>query len=68
MDVPNRTLNSRINGIHERALRIVYRDKTSSFTELFQKKKNYSDRVSEEYKGPNYWVLLSKNGYCFGLN
>ena len=54
MDVPNRTLNSRINGIHERALGIVYRDKTSSFTELFQKKKNYSDRVSEEYTGPNY--------------
>ena len=33
----NRTLNNRINRIHERALRIVYRDKTSNFTELLQK-------------------------------
>ena len=33
----NRTLNNRINRIHERALRIVYRDKTSKFTELLQK-------------------------------
>ena len=32
----NRTLNNRINRIHERALRIVYRDKTSNFTELLQ--------------------------------
>ena len=33
----NRTLNNRINRIHEQALRIVYRDKTSNFTELLQK-------------------------------
>ena len=33
----NRTLNNKINRIHERALRIVYRDKTSNFTELLQK-------------------------------
>ena len=33
----NRTLNNKINRIHERALRIVYRDKTSTFTELLQK-------------------------------
>ena len=31
------TLNNKINRIHERALRIVYRDKTSNFTELLQK-------------------------------
>ena len=30
----NRTLNNRINRLHERALRIVYRDSNSSFTEL----------------------------------
>ena len=33
----NRTLNNKINRIHERALRIDYRDKTSNFTELLQK-------------------------------
>ena len=33
----NRTLNNRINRIHEPVLRIVYRDKTSNFTELLQK-------------------------------
>ena len=33
----NRTPNNKINRIHERALRIVYRDKTSNFTELLQK-------------------------------
>ena len=32
----NRTLNDIINRIHERTLRIVYRDKTSNFTELLQ--------------------------------
>ena len=30
----NRTLNARINRIHERALRIVYNDYDSSFVEL----------------------------------
>ena len=34
--IHNRALNGRINRIHEQALRIVYRDKTSSFTELLQ--------------------------------
>ena len=33
----NRTLNNKINRIHERALTIVYRDKTLNFTELLQK-------------------------------
>ena len=33
----NITLNNKINRIHERALRIVYCDKTSNFTELLQK-------------------------------
>ena len=33
----NITLNNKINRIHERALRIVYRDKTSNFTKLLQK-------------------------------
>ena len=33
----NRTLNNRINRIHERALRIVYQDKKSSFNELLRR-------------------------------
>ena len=33
----NRILNNKINRIQERALRIVYRDKTSNFTKLLQK-------------------------------
>ena len=33
----NRTLNNRINRIHERALRIVYRNKTSNFTSSCRK-------------------------------
>ena len=33
----NRTLNNKINRIHEQALRIVYSDKTSNFTGLLQK-------------------------------
>ena len=33
----NRILNNKIKKIHERALRIVYRDKISNFTELLQK-------------------------------
>ena len=33
----NRTLNNSINRTHKRALRIVYRDKTSNFADLLQK-------------------------------
>ena len=33
----NRKLNSRVNKLHERALRIVYQDYASSFTELLKK-------------------------------
>ena len=33
----SRELNRKINHIHERALRIVYRDSSSSFTELLKK-------------------------------
>ena len=32
-----RKLNSRVNKLHERALRIVYQDYASSFTELLEK-------------------------------
>ena len=33
-------LNSRINKLHERALRMVYQDDVSSFTELLEKNKS----------------------------
>ena len=53
----NRNLNNKINKIHERALRIVYRDKTSNFTELLQKdnavtvhQKHLQALASEIYK------------------
>ena len=33
----SRTLNSRINNIHERALRLTYKDNKSSFEQLLEK-------------------------------
>ena len=33
----SRNLNSRVNKLHERALRMVYEDYASSFTELLEK-------------------------------
>ena len=33
----SQNLNNNINGIHEKALRIVYRDKKSTFKDLFEK-------------------------------
>ena len=36
----SRALNNKINIIHERALRLVYRDKKSTFDELLTKDKS----------------------------
>ena len=33
----SRTLNSKINKLHERALRLVYNDETSSFEKLLKR-------------------------------
>ena len=33
----NRSLNNKIDRLHERSLRIVYSDKTSDFSELLEK-------------------------------
>ena len=33
----NRSLNNKIDGLHERSLRIFYSDKTSDFSELLEK-------------------------------
>ena len=38
----SRKLNNRINSIHERALRIVYKDTKSSFTELLTKDESFT--------------------------
>ena len=38
----SRTLNNKINHLHERALRIVYSDYKSSFCELLEKDKSFS--------------------------
>ena len=53
----NRTLNNKINRIHERASRKFYRDKTSNFTEFLQKdnavtvhQKNLQVLATEAYK------------------
>ena len=35
-------MNSRINKIHERALRLVYQDSTSNFSELLSKDNSFS--------------------------
>ena len=36
----NRTLNNKINKLHERALRITYKDEKSTFSELLEKDKS----------------------------
>ena len=38
----NRTMNNRINNIHERALRIAYSDNNSSFLQLLQKDESFT--------------------------
>ena len=56
----SRITNTMINKIHERALRIVYKDNTSSFSQLLQKSdsisihhRNPQDLAIEIYKNPN---------------
>ena len=38
----SRTMNSKINRIHERVLRLVYSDHVSSFDELLKKGRSFS--------------------------
>ena len=56
----SRKLNSRVNKLHERALRIAYQDYTSSFTELLEKdnsttihNRNIQLRATELFKVKN---------------
>ena len=41
----SRTLNNRINRIHERSLRVVYNDKKSTFEELLEKDKSITTHI-----------------------
>ena len=50
----SRTLNNRINNIHERALRLTYKDNKSSFTQLLEK--NHSVTVHQK----NLQVLVTE--------
>ena len=51
------TLNNRINNIHERALRLTYKDNQSSFKELLEKDHSvtvhYKNLVTEIFKVKN---------------
>ena len=38
----SRTMNNKINCIHERALRLTYSDYTSNFNELLKKDRSFS--------------------------
>ena len=56
----NRTLNNRINCIHERALRVAYKDQKSSFEQLLHKdnsftihERNLQRLATEMYKTKN---------------
>ena len=70
----SRTLNNKINRLHERCLRIIYNDKTSSFTDLLEidnsvsvHHRNIQVLATELYKFVNGLSakLLSD---CFKLN
>ena len=60
----SRTLNNRINGLHKRALSLVYNDFSSSFSELLEKDKsvtihyrNFQTLAYEIFKVKKIWRL-----------
>ena len=59
----NRKLNNRINGIHERALRIVYKDNKSTFNDLLNRDQSFTihERNIQTLGIELYKVV---NGYC----
>ena len=67
IDVYSRTLNNKINHIHERALRTVYSDYKSSFNELLNKddalQKIVQNLAIEIYKYLHslFWKILGEN-------
>ena len=69
----SRTLGNRINNIHERALRLTYKDNQSSFKELLEKdhsvtihRKNLQALVTEIFKVKNHLAPDIMN-YVFEL-
>ena len=42
MDVPRQSVNNKINHLHERSLRIVYKDSNSSFKDLLKKDNSFT--------------------------
>ena len=60
----NRTLNNKINRIHERALRIVYRDKTSSFNRATRSWNNNPRTVQKQKEN----VLIRHNSIILAIN
>ena len=61
----SRTLNNKINRIHERLLRVVYNDKKATFDELLDKEKvvniqtrNFHGTETVSLLGPKLWIIL----------
>ena len=71
----SRTMNNKINRIHERALRLVYSDHASSLAELLKKRPIFFYSPEENSK-PSYWTLqffsrsfnIMKNVFHFDTN
>ena len=58
-----RSLNNKINNLHERALRIVYQDKKSSFETLLKRDKSVSIHIKNlQYLATE--IFKVKNGLC----
>ena len=60
----NRSLNNKVDRLHERSLQIVYSDKTSDFSELLEKDGSVSIRyqniqqlATEMFKDQQIYVL-----------
>ena len=58
----NRTLNNKINKLHERALRIVYRDENLTFQDLLEKDNTITVHHTNLIKLPTE-VYKAKNGH-----
>ena len=54
----NRTINNKINHLHERYLRIVYNNNKSLFQELLDKDKSVTIHVKNSVLGPKIWDIV----------
>ena len=62
----SRTLNKRINGLHKRALSLVYNDFSSSFSELLEKDKSVTIH-HRNLQTLAYEIFKVKNNYCLSM-